>query len=127
MCFWRRKKKEKVVEETKIEKKVVEEPKEKPAEKAKPAPKAAPAKNVERPKEEEKVREVKDVYHISLNRDEKNPNFRKWRVRKQGSDKTIKYFDTQAEAIDFAKDLADKADGHIVIHKRDGSIRRQNY
>jgi hypothetical protein len=40
---------------------------------------------------------------------------------------TIQHFDTQAEAIKFAEDLAKKADGSIVIHKKDGKIRKQNY
>ena len=34
-------------------------------------------------------------YHVSQNKDDKNPNFKKWRVRKEGSTKTIKYFETQ--------------------------------
>lgn len=111
MCFWRRKKKAK---DKPVEKKVEVQKEEK----------VEPVK-VE-PKEEEK-REVKDIYHVSINNSEKSPHFKRWRVRKQGSKKTIKYFDTQAEAIEFADDLAKKADGHIVIHKLDGSIRKQNY
>lgn len=125
MCFWRRRKK-KVKEEkpVKQEQEVKEEPKEaQAAEPVKEEPKPAPAKK-EEPEEE---REVKDIYHISQNKDKKSQYNGMWRVRKQGSNKTIKHFETQLEAIDFAKDLAEKADGHIVIHKRDGSIRRQNY
>jgi multiple sugar transport system ATP-binding protein len=77
--------------------------------------------------EESKVREVKNHYHISQNKDENSENFKKWRVRKEGSQKTIKFFDTQTEAIDYAKSLADSNDGTIVIHKVDGSIRKQDY
>jgi hypothetical protein len=36
-------------------------------------------------------------------------------------------FDTQAEAIDYAKKLADNQDARIVIHKEDGSFRRLTY
>lgn len=122
MCFWKRKK-NKVEEVKETEKKAVEKKVEKPAEK--PVEKTVPVKE-EKVAEENKPK-VKDVYHISLNKDEKNPNFKRWRVRKQGSQKTIQYFDTQLEAINFAQDLADKADGSIVIHKVDGSIRKQNY
>lgn len=115
MCFRRRKKEKPVVkEEKKVKEPVVQEEKK------------APAKAQEQPQEEVK-KEVKDIYHISQNKDEKSPNFKKWRVRKANSTKTIQYFDTQVEAIKFAEDLAEKADGHIVIHKRDGSIRKQDY
>lgn len=118
MCFWRRKKKkEEALKEQKVQKEEkVEEPK---VEEEKPEVKEEPKK--------EEAPEVKDIYHVSQNKDKKSEHEGKWRVRKQGSNKTIKYFDTQAEAIEFAKDLAKKADGHIVIHKRDGSIRKQNY
>ena len=120
MCFWRRKKKAK---DKPVEKKAEVQQEEK----AKPVKQEEKAKPV---KEEEKVeekREVKDIYHVSMNNSEKSPHFKRWRVRKQGSKKTIKYFDTQAEAIDFANNLAKNADGHIVIHKMDGTIRKQNY
>jgi hypothetical protein len=66
-------------------------------------------------------------YHVSQNKDDKSPQFKKWRVRKEGSTKTIQYFDTQKEAIDYAQELADKAGSSMVIHKVDGSIRKQDY
>lgn len=66
-------------------------------------------------------------YHVSQNKDDKSENHKKWRVRKEGSTKTIKFFNTQVEAIDFAQGLADKAGSSIVIHKVDGSIRKQDY
>ena len=36
-------------------------------------------------------------------------------------------FDTQAEAIEFAKEKADNQDANITIHKVDGKIRKQDY
>ncbi|BCR36498.1 DUF2188 domain-containing protein [Mariniplasma anaerobium] len=66
-------------------------------------------------------------YHVSQNKDARSDYYKKWRVRKEGSSKTIKYFETQAEAIEYAQDLADKNDSSIVIHKLDGSIRKQEY
>lgn len=66
-------------------------------------------------------------YHVSQNKDEDSENFKKWRVRKEGSTKTIKFFDTQKEAIEFADELAEKAGSSVVIHKVDGSIRKQDY
>ncbi len=66
-------------------------------------------------------------YHISQNKDTDATHANEWRVRKEGSSKTIKYFNTQKEAIEFAEKLAENQDSSIVIHKKDGSIRKQNY
>lgn len=88
------------------------------------APKEAPAE-----KEEKSATDTDKVvkYHVSQNKDEKSEFKNQWRVRKQGSQKTIKYFKTQAEAIAYAETLAENNDTSIVIHKRDGSIRKQDY
>lgn len=66
-------------------------------------------------------------YHVSQNNDEKSEFHKQWRVRKGGSKKTIKYFNTQAEAIEYADHLAEQAGSSIVIHKMDGKIRKQDY
>ncbi len=66
-------------------------------------------------------------YHISLNHDENSEYHNYWRVRKSSSEKTIKYFKTQNEAIEYAKSLAHSQDSSIIIHKKDGSMRKQNY
>ena len=66
-------------------------------------------------------------YHVSQNKEEGTENFKKWRVRKEGSTKTIKFFDTQKEAIAYAEELAESAGSSVVIHKVDGSIRKQDY
>lgn len=66
-------------------------------------------------------------YHVSQNKDKDATNFMKWRVRKSNSSKTIQFFDTQKLAIDHAQDLADRAGSTVVIHKIDGSIRKQDY
>lgn len=86
------------------------------------------------------MKEVKDVdlkeevkendsfnYHVSLNKDENSEFYKKWRVRKSNSDKTIKYFDTQKDAINYAKSLSEKNNAKLVIHKTDGKIRKQKY
>lgn len=98
----------------KEEKKVVAKPA------AKPAAKAAPAK-----KEEKKpaAKEISNkTYHISKRKEDG-----KWQVKFASGQKAIKLFDTQAEAIDYAKKLADNQEGSISIHKVDGKIRKQNY
>lgn len=107
--------------ETKVE--VKEEVKEAKVE-VKEAPKAETPK-VEAKEEERSTTEPK--YHVSYNRDPKSDNFRRWRVRRAGSRKTIKFFDTQVEAIEYAQHLADNNNTSIVIHKMDGSIRKQDY
>ena len=60
-------------------------------------------------------------YHISLREDEK------WQVKCEGAEKALKLFDTQKEAIDYAKTVAGTQEGSIVIHKVDGKIRKQKY
>lgn len=97
---------------------------------AKAAPKkASNTKEAPAEKEEKPATDTDKVvkYHVSQNKDEKSEFKNQWRVRKQGSQKTIKYFKTQAEAIAFAETLAENNDTSIVIHKRDGSIRKQDY
>lgn len=83
--------------------------------------------DVEKEAAEIKVKKRNAKYHVSQNKDEKSQFFKQWRVRKEGSKKTIKYFATQLEAIAYAEDLAEKNDSSVVIHKVDGSIRKQDY
>lgn len=107
-----------------VEEKPVVKTQDKAAPKKASAPKEAPAE-----KEEKSATDTDKVvkYHVSQNKDEKSEFKNQWRVRKQGSQKTIKYFKTQAEAIAYAETLALNNDTSIVIHKRDGSIRKQDY
>lgn len=62
------------------------------------------------------------VYHISKRKDDG-----KWQIKAAGGARAIKLFNTQAEAIDYAKTLAGKQDANIVIHKTDGSFRKLKY
>ncbi|WIF89064.1 DUF2188 domain-containing protein [Acholeplasma laidlawii] len=108
----------------KAEEKSVVKTQDKAAPKKASTPKEAPDEKEDKPATDtDKV--VK--YHVSQNKDEKSEFKNQWRVRKQGSQKTIKYFKTQAEAIAYAETLAENNDTSIVIHKRDGSIRKQDY
>ena len=138
---------EPVVEPPKAEVKREEVPVVAKPEKKAPKPKAPVKKEVSEPvKESEPVKVSEPIvdedadeeaalkrivknpkYHISMNKDDASPYFKKWRVRKEGSTKTIKYFDTQKLAIEYAQDLAEKANTGVVIHKVDGSIRKQDY
>jgi uncharacterized protein YdaT len=81
----------------------------------------------EKPEANTNKQEKPKKYHVSQNKEEGTENFKKWRVRKEGSTKTIKFFDTQKEAITYAEELAESAGSSVVIHKLDGSIRKQDY
>lgn len=64
----------------------------------------------------------KKVYHIS-----KRKKDGKWQVKAAGAVKALKLFDTQAEAIDYAKEVAGNQEAKIMIHKVDGSFRPLTY
>ena len=71
---------------------------------------------------EEKEKKQKTVYHVS----KRDNNGREWKVFKQGSKKVIKLFETQKEALDYAKQLAkNKDDGsYVLLHGLDGKLRK---
>lgn len=77
--------------------------------------------------EDETTKETKPRYHVTQNKNKNNPNFKRWGVKLSNSKKTIKFHDTQAEAIKHAEMLAKNNDTTFVIHKVDGKIRKQNY
>ena len=79
----------------------------------------APAPAKEEPAKEEKT--AARNYHVA-----KRPDG-KWQVKFAGGEKAIKLFATQAEAIEYAKKLAENQDGSISIHKKDGKMRKQKY
>lgn len=54
------------------------------------------------------------------------PNGSKWSVRRAGASKASRTFATQAEAIDKARDTAQKQKTELFIHGRDGRIRERN-
>ena len=70
---------------------------------------------------EEKKKETVKNYHVAKRADGK------WQVKFAGGEKAIKLFATQAEAIAYAKKLAENQDGSISIHKKDGKLRKQKY
>lgn len=67
------------------------------------------------------------IYHVSQVKDEKHPQHKKWRIRMASSNKTVAFFDTQAEALEEANRLAKEYNGSVMIHKLDGSIRKKKY
>ncbi|WP_324673303.1 DUF2188 domain-containing protein [Mycoplasma sp. 888] len=66
--------------------------------------------------QEKEVKELDAVWHVSQHNDG-------WKVIRQGGVKAIKTFDTQKEAIEFAKELAKNNKGRMLIHSTKGKIR----
>ncbi|EGR0067682.1 DUF2188 domain-containing protein [Vibrio parahaemolyticus] len=49
-----------------------------------------------------------------------------WDVKKSGSDRVSKHFNTQEEAIQWAKGVAKNQKTELYIHGKDGKIREKN-
>ena len=86
------------------------EPAKKPAEK-KPAEKKPAAKKPAAKKEEVSFR----TYHLV-----KRPDG-KWEVKFAGGQKAIKLFDTQKEALEYSKKMAENQDGKVLVHNSKGA------
>lgn len=80
----------------------------KPAPKA--APKAAPKKAAPAPK-----KEAKRTYHVVKREDGK------WEVKFAGGEKAIKLFNTQKEAIEYSKKMAENQGGSMLVHNSKGA------
>lgn len=53
------------------------------------------------------------------------PRNGQWAVRRSGSDKVTRIYDTQSEAIRAARDIARNQRTELYIHGRDGLIRER--
>lgn len=49
-----------------------------------------------------------------------------WAVRGEGNNKVTKIVDTQREAIQIAKQIAQNQESEMLIHGRNGQIRERN-
>ena len=83
----------------------------KPAPAKKPAEKKPAAKKPAPKKEEVNFR----TYHLV-----KRPDG-KWEVKYAGGQKAIKLFDTQKEALEYSKKMADNQDGKVLVHNSKGA------
>ena len=54
------------------------------------------------------------------------PRNGKWGVRKSGSTRVSRYFKTQSEAIEAARDIAKREHTELYIFGSDGRIRERN-
>ncbi len=94
------------------------EPAKKPAAKKAPEKKAAPAKKPAAPakKPAPKKEEVNfRTYHLVKRSDGK------WEVKYAGGQKAIKLFDTQKEALEYSKKMAENQDGKVLVHNSKGA------
>lgn len=66
--------------------------------------------------------EPKVAYHVS----KRENDGREWKVFIQGSNKVIKLFKTQKEALDYATALCKSKDNgsYVMLHGLDGKIRK---
>ena len=53
------------------------------------------------------------------------PRDGKWAVRKAGSERVTRHYDTQREAIDAAREIARKQRTEVFVHDRGGRIRKR--
>lgn len=83
---------------------------------------AKPIKATAAPAAEKSTKAAPKVYHIAQRKEDL-----KWQVKAAGGNKALKLFNTQAEAIDYAKQVAGNQEARIVIHKVDGSFRKLTY
>lgn len=123
--FLKRKKKNKKVDEVKQAPTPVKEVKEEPVPvkevKEEPAPVKEEAKPVAEKPAPKKPRQRKPVNHITKHKDGG------WQVKKEGAQRALRKFDTQKEAIEFAKQYENEKGVDYIIHKADGTTRKKNY
>ena len=84
---------------------------------AKKAPPKKPATKKPATKTAAKPTTPSKAYHVSQHEDGG------WKVKSAGSEKAVKKFATQKEAIDHASKLAKNQDGHVKIHSKSGKLR----
>lgn len=54
------------------------------------------------------------------------PHGEGWQVKGAGNSRATKLFDTQAEAVEYAKVIAQNQQSELFIHKANGGIRERN-
>lgn len=117
------------VEEAPIEQPVEEKPVEEPVQET---PKEEVKKPIEEPKPEKKPKKTPAKPETPVEKEEKKPvNFRtyhvskradgKWQVKYAGGSKTIKLFNTQKEAMEYTKVMAENQGGSVLLHNSKGA------
>lgn len=123
MCFFKKRKAAKLAAEKAAEEKKAAEVKEEKVKEPKPEPVAPQAEPVEAPEANEEQAEEKKVidfrnYHVV-----KRAKDNKWEVKYAGGSKAIKLFDTQKEAIEYTKVMAERQGGSMLVHNSKGAAK----
>lgn len=71
-------------------------------------------------KSEEKKPKGPHNYRVVYDKEEKI-----WKLRKDGAKRVIKSFATKAEALEYAKDLSERNDMGLTVHKKDGKFQKK--
>ena len=50
----------------------------------------------------------------------------KWTVKKTGSERALKTFEKQSDAVDWARSHVKENRSEVVIHRKDGTIREKH-
>lgn len=106
-------------------------------EEKKPAPKKEPAKKAEPKKAAAEPTDARKTGTIVLQNEEgktyakafhvsRRPELNKWQVKATGSDKALKLFNTQKEAIEYANQLAKNQNVSVRVHSKEGKLRKHN-
>ena len=69
---------------------------------------------------EEKKSKGPHNYRVVYDKEEKI-----WKLRKDGAKRVIKSFATKAEALEYAKDLSERNDMGLTVHKKDGKFQKK--
>lgn len=76
----------------------------------------------EEPEKKEPVKKARKLpYHITKHSDGG------WQIKRAKAKKALRKFDTQQEAIEFAKELEKQKGESYIIHKADGTTRKKTY
>ena len=59
------------------------------------------------------------IYHVSERKE-----LNKWQVKAQAAEKALKLFNTQAEAIEYARQITGGNDGRVRVHTKGGKLRK---
>ena len=111
--FLRKKKKKKEAQQETpkpVKQEVVEETPEEPEK-----------KDVKEEKKETPKKKRQAAMHITKHKDGG------WQVKRENAQRALRKFDTQKEAIEYAKKIEDEKGIGYIIHKADGSTRKKRY
>lgn len=86
------------------------------AKESKPAKETKPAKAVKA--EEKPVKEVKDVHELIFKEG------KGWGVRRQGSDKFIKFFKTKVEATEYIVKVSGSQGTKVIVRLKNGKFQK---